>query len=163
LFAHLLLEHQIGFHNLATLGLYRTRDAVMAGNGVIKPEDRVSLDDIAWRMVRYLLFQNEAALPSGGVKADPVFAADFLSRRRKGGSGGSLRDLDLESKLFRYRCSYMIYTRGFELLPKEFKLRVLQGLAIALRDEGAPPEFSYLPIAEKRAIRTILRETGIFQ
>jgi hypothetical protein len=158
-----LLEHQVGFHNLVTLGLYRTRDALAAGNGSVRAADRSDLDEIAWRLVRYLLFANEAALPQGGLKPDPAYASAFLSRRRTGPSGGALRDLDLSTKLLRFRCSYMIYTKGFAELPPEMKRRVLQGLAIALREEGAPAEFSYLPVAEKRAIRIILRETGIFQ
>jgi hypothetical protein len=161
LFAHLLLEHQIGFHNLVTLGLYRTRDALTAGAGRVRVEDRAALDEIAWRLVRYLLFSEEAAIPKGGVQPDPVYANAFLARRRASVSGGSLRDLDLGTRLFKYRCSYMIYTRGFLLLPPEMKRRVFQGLSIALREQGAPPEFDYLPAEEKRAIRTILRETGL--
>ncbi len=161
LFAHLLLEHQIGFHNLVTLGLYRTRDALAVGGGSVRGEDRPVLDEIAWRVVRYLLFAKEATLPEGGVKPDVALTQAFLSRRRAGPSGGSLRDLELGTRMFKYRCSYMIYTRGFSSLPAEMKRRVLQGLSLALREEGAPPEFSYLPAAEKRAIRMILRETGV--
>jgi len=162
LFAHLLLEHQIGFHNLVTLGLYRTRDALAAGGGSVRSEDRPVLDEIAWSVVRYLLFAKEAALPEGGVEPDTALKQAFLSRRRAGPSGLALRDLELGTRMFKHRCSYMIYTRGFSSLPLEMKRRVLQGLSLALREEGAPPEFSYLPAAEKREIRMILRETGIF-
>lgn len=161
LFAHLLLEHQIGFHNLVSLGLYRTRDALAAGGGTVREEDRAALDEVAWRVVRYLLFSQEAALPEGGLQPDPGLANAFLSRRKPSASGGSLRDLDLRSKLFRYRCSYMIYTKGFQELPAEMKQRVLKALSIALAETGAPAEFGYLPVAEKKAIRTILRETGV--
>ena len=161
LFAHLLHEHQIGFHNLVTLGLYRTRDALEAGGGTVRPEDRAALDEIAWRLVRYLLFSGEAALPAGGLKPDPRLQEVFFSRRVAGPSGRSLRDLELQSRMFVNRCSYMIYTRGFSALPKEFKQRVLRGLMRALAEEGAPPEFSYLPKEEKRSIRQILSETGV--
>jgi hypothetical protein len=161
LFAHLLHEHQIGFHNLVTLGLYRTRDALAAGGGTVRPEDRAALDDIAWRLVRYLLFSGEAALPPGGLKPDPQLQAVFSSRRLAGPTGRSLRDLELQNRMFVNRCSYMIYTRGFSALPKEFKQRVLRGLMLALAEEGAPSEFSYLPREEKRSIRQILGETGV--
>jgi hypothetical protein len=161
LFAHLLHEHQIGFHNLVTLGLYRTRDALEAGGGAIRPEDRASLDEIAWRLVRYLLFSGEADLPSGGLKPDPALQAAFSARRVAGPSGRSLRDLELGKRLFVNRCSYMIYTNGFSGLPGEFKQRVLKGLALALAEKGAPSEFDYLLAEEKRAIRLILRETGV--
>jgi hypothetical protein len=161
LFAHLLHEHQIGFHNLVTLGLYRTRDALAAGDGSIRPQDRAELDEIAWRLVRYLLFSGEAALPAGGLKPDPELRAAFLARRLAGPSGRALRDLDLEGRLFKNRCSYMIYAKGFAALPREFKQRVLRGLTLALAEQGGPAEFGYLPAEEKRSIRLILRETGI--
>jgi hypothetical protein len=161
LFAHLLHEHQIGFHNLVTLGLYRTRDALEAGGGAIRSEDRATLDEIAWRLVRYLLFSGEADLPSGGLKPDPALQAAFSARRVAGPSGRSLRDLDLRTHLFANRCSYMIYTAGFSALPSEFKQRVLRGLALALAEKGAPQEFAYLSADEKRSIRLILHETGV--
>ncbi len=161
LFAHLLHEHQIGFHNLVTLGLYRTRDALAAGGGSVRQEDRAPMDEIAWRLVRYLLFSGEAALPAGGLKPEPELQAAFSARRIAGPSGRSLRDLELGTRLFVNRCSYMIYTHGFSALPGELKQRVLRGLALALGEKGAPSEFAYLPAEEKRSIRLILRETGV--
>jgi hypothetical protein len=163
LFAHLLHEHQIGFHNLVTLGLYRTRDALAVGGGSVRLQDRQELDEIAWRLVRYLLFQGEVALPEGGLRPDPELRNAFLARQIVGPSGRSLRELDLENRLFKNRCSYMIYTKGFAALPREFRQRVLRGLTLALAEQGAPAEFGYLPPEEKRSIRLILRETGIFQ
>ncbi len=163
LFSHLIQEHQIGFHNLVTLALYRTRDALAAGNGAIRAEDRAELDEIAWRLVRYLLFEGEAALPSGGLKPDPAVQGAFLARRIAAPSGASLRDLELGTRLFRYRCSYMVYTRGFLGLPVEMKQRVLKALLLALSEEGAPAVFHYLPPAEKRAIKQILRDTGVYR
>jgi hypothetical protein len=163
LFAHLLHEHQIGFHNLVTLGLYRTRDALEAGGGAIRPEDGAPLDEIAWKLVRYLLFSGEAALPAGGLKPETGLQAAFCARRVAGPSGRALRDLELGTRLFANRCSYMIYTNGFSALPGEFKQRVLRGLAQALAEKGAPAEFDYLPAQEKQSIRLILRETGVLR
>jgi len=164
LFTHLIHEHQLGFHNLVTLGVYRTRDALEAGHGHVSNDDAAALNEIARQLVRYVLFANEAKLPEGGLKPDPAFMKDFLARRVTIANGASLRDLDLHGRLFRYRCSYMIQTPSFTAMPKEFKDRVLAGLSTALREQGAPPEFNYLPPEEKRAIKTILRETkaGVF-
>lgn len=161
LLAHLVFEHQLGFHNLVTLAAYRTRDALDAGNGVVLPDHETALDDIAQRLVRYLLFAQEASLPSGGVHADPVFLKAFTARRLAGASGKSLRDFDLEGRLFKYRCSYMIYTRGFASLPAEMKGRVFSRLRSALTVGGGMDEFRYLPDAEKRTIMAILTETGV--
>lgn len=160
LFTHLIHEHQLGFHNLVTLALYRTRDALLAGGGNVRPEDRPALESIAWDLVRYMLFQREAALPEGGVAPDPLFARDFLARRVAGSSKASLRDLDLKERIFRHRCSYMIYTPGFQALHPVMKDFVLRALQHALAESG-PEEFNYLPALEKRAILAILRETGV--
>lgn len=161
LLAHLVFEHQLGFHNLVTLAAYRTRDALDAGNGMVLPDHETALDDIAQRLVRYLLFAQETSLPSGGVHADPVFMKAFTARRIAGASGRSLRDFDLEGRLFKYRCSYMIYTRGFASLPAEIKGRVFSRLRNALTVGGGLEEFRYLPDAEKRTITAILTETGV--
>ena len=160
LFAHLIHEHQLGFHNLVTLALYRTRDALLTGGGKVRQEDRSALESIAWDLVRYMLFQKEASLPKGGVTPDPSFARDFSARRVAGNSKASLRDLDLKERMFRYRCSYMIYTPGFQALQPVMKDFVLRALQHALT-EGGPDEFNYLPGAEKRAILAILRETRV--
>ena len=161
LFTHLIHEHQLGFHNLVTLAVYRTREFKESGNGMIGSEDAATLNDIARQLVRYILFAGEASLPAGGIKPDPAYQKDFLARRKAITNGASLRDLDLRSRLFRYRCSYLIHTPSFAGLPKEFKDRVLAGLASALREQGGPPEFNYLPATEKRAIKAILAETGV--
>ena len=161
LLPHLLHEHQLGFHNLVTLGVYRTRDALDAGHGAIRTEDRSTLEDLARQLTRYLLFAGEAALPTGGVQPDADYLRDFLARRIATASGASLRDLDLHTHLLRYRCSYMIHTASFTALPAEFKSLVLANLTAALREENGAPDFAYIPTAEKRAIRTILRETKV--
>ena len=161
LLPHLLHEHQLGFHNLVTLAVYRTRDALDAGHGTLRTEDLPMLDDLAHQLVRYLLFAGEAALPPGGVQPDPAYLRDFQARRIASRDGASLRDLELRTRLLRHRCSYMIHTPSFAALPAEFKSRVLAGLGAALREENAAPEFAYLPVEEKRAIRLILRESKV--
>ena len=161
LFTHLIHEHQLGFHNLITLAVYRTREFKETGRGMISLENQAKLNDLARQLVRYVLFANEAKLPNGGIKPDPAYEKDFLARRKAIANGASLRDLDLRSRLFRYRCSYLVHSPSFTGLPKEFKDRVVAGLTSALREQGGPPEFNYLPATEKRAISTILRETKV--
>lgn len=161
LFTHLIHEHQLGFHNLVTLAVYRTREFKENGRGMIGTEDAAKLNDIARQLVRYLLFAGEASLPAGGIKPDPAYQKDFVARRKAITNGASLRDLDLRSRLFRYRCSYLIHTPSFAGLPTEFKDRVLAGLNSALKEQGGPTEFNYLPATEKRAIKAILGETGV--
>ncbi|MBL9113777.1 MAG: hypothetical protein JNJ83_02145 [Verrucomicrobiaceae bacterium] len=148
LLAHLVHEHQLEFHNLVTLAVYRAREKVDTGE----------INGIARDMVRYLLFANEAKLPSGGVKPDGTFMQDFLSAKKAAPDGTSLRDFDLRSRLFKHRCSYMIYTPGFQALPSVIKDRVYAGLRSALSDRGLP-EFNYISPVERKQIRTILKAT----
>jgi hypothetical protein len=156
---HLLHEHQVGFLNRIIHAGYRARACLHEGMGKLLPEHEQILDQHAQAIVRYLLFADEIALPTGGVSGDPLFKKDFLARRRTAGAGDSLRDFDLETRLFRYRCSYMIYTAPFEHLPGVVKSRVYVGLKTALSDAPAGAAYAYLPGPEKRAIQRILRET----
>ena len=45
------------------------------------------------------------------------FAKEFSAR-------GGLRELDLETRLFRYRCSFLIDSEGFRALPEPLRVRV---------------------------------------
>jgi hypothetical protein len=71
--------------------------------------------------------------------------------------GISLKDLDLHTRLFKYRCSYMIYTDIFRGLPVVVKQRVYQQLQIALGSKSQ--DYAYLPVPEKKIIREILKAT----
>ena len=160
LLPHLLHEHQLGFHNLVTLALYRTREALQTGNGSILPQDEAPLREIAHRIVRYLLFADETPLPPDGFSPLESYKTAFLSRRIPTQTGLSLRDLDLKSRLFKFRCSYMIYTPSFRALPQPMLARIRTKLFEALGETPTQPEFAYLPPDEKRTIRAILAETN---
>ena len=109
--------------------------------------------------MRYLLFADEATLPESGIQGDPRLLAEFGDRAIPASNGLSLRDFDLQTRMFKHRCSYMIYSKPFQGLPKEFKAGVYRKIGQALSIKTPQPEFSYIPTAEKRAILQILRET----
>ena len=88
---------------------------------------------------------------------DADYRTAFLRNRRATTDGRSLKDFDLNTRLFKYRCSYMIYSPVFEGLPMLVKQRVFARMNGALT--GQDPEFAYLPAAERQAIREILRAT----
>lgn len=155
----LLLEHQAGFVNRVVEAGYRVRAALHAGNGQLTDDQAVELDRQARVITRYLLFADEVPLPEGGVEGDAAYQKDFLANRRVGPDGRSLKDLDLRTRLFRHRCSYMIYSPVFAGLPLALKQRVYQRLDSALRVEQSDEEYAYLPSAEKQAIRNVLRAT----
>ena len=158
--AHLLLEHQAGFVDRFATATYRAR-AVLADAvpQIGESEVPIFLEREASRLVRYLLFEGETRFPAGGIEGDLKLKADFLKDRRQASNGTSLRDFDLSTRLFRHRCSYMIYSPSFTGLPPRLKERLFNQLADALSPESSNPIFSYLPVSEKQAIRLILRET----
>jgi hypothetical protein len=53
----------------------------------------------------------------------------------------------------------MLYSRVFTTLQPEFKKLVYARLSAAVGGTNASKEFSYLPLPEKRAIRTIVGAT----
>jgi hypothetical protein len=158
--AHLLFEHQVGFVNRVVSATYRTR-AVLAGavSSLGDSDAPTFLDREANSLVRYLLFADEAKFPAAGVDGDPLLLRDFSKNRRQNKMGFSLKDLDLPTRVFRFRCSYMIYSDSFTGLPQELKTRVFHQLKQALSIETNSTDFAYLPNSEKRTILSILRET----
>jgi hypothetical protein len=86
-----------------------------------------SIDSDLEAMVRYMLFADEAPLrePIEGVSS---FTKTFPERGPRDAEGRSLRDFDLQTRLFRYPLSYMIYSRAFDALPDAVRTRVYHRL-----------------------------------
>ena len=69
-----------------------------------------------------MLFVDEA--PLEGVRGSSGFAESFSARGPRDSKGRSLRQLDLQTRLLRYPCSYMIYSDAFDALPAAAKTAV---------------------------------------
>lgn len=155
----LLHEHQAGFVNRVVEASYRARTVLFISNGQLTTAQAAELDEQARITTRYLLFADEVPLPPGGVGGDETYKQDFQRNRPATADGLSLKDFDLRTRLFKHRCSYMIYSPVFTGLPPEMKQRVYARLGQALGVNDRDPEFAYLPPSEKRAIRAILKAT----
>ncbi|MCP5517630.1 MAG: hypothetical protein H7A45_10285 [Verrucomicrobiales bacterium] len=168
--ALLVLEHQVGMHNRLAEGSLRTRKwmhyqqslQTELGEPVSEQPTGTALRVVqneARRIVRHLLFAEEAALPPEGIQGDPAFVEAFRANRREDARARSLKDFDLQTRLFRWRCSYLIYSQAFDGLPPVLKAAVYDRLDEVLGSEAPPPEFTYLDRQEREDIRTILRAT----
>ncbi len=157
--AHLLIEHQAGFVNRVVEASYRGRTALHASGGKLTDTQAKELDSQADIITRYLLFADEPPLPAGGVEGDGELKRAFLAERRATREGLSLRDLDLRTRLFRHRCSYMIHSPVFGGMPAAMRERVYERLGRALSEQAGESAGAHLPGEEKRAIRGILRAT----
>ena len=112
----------------------------------------------AGELADYLLFADEAPLP-GRVEGGCGFAEAFAARGPRDARGRSLREFDLERRVFKYPVSYMVYAPAFDALPAAAKSlvygRIVDALSAVRRD---PPSTGYSD-AERQAALEILRAT----
>jgi len=93
------------------------------------------------------------------VKGASAFAEAFSARGPADHQGRSLRQLDLERRLLRYPCSYMIYSAAFDALPNEVKDAVYRRLWQILSGKEMAPRYARLSPADRQTIVEILQET----
>lgn len=171
----LVLAHQTQMHNLVTLTNYRTRLGLYAlakeKSGSADPapvldalpeKTQAQIKTPAEQLLRYLLFVNET--PLGGLDAkqaiaESAFARDFAARGERNSKGRSLRDFDLHDRIFKYPCSYLIYSSAFDAIPDPARTYVYHRLLEILSGEDKSADFAKLSGADKQAILTILLET----
>lgn len=166
--ALMALEHQAGMLNrLARAGM-ETRMALhyeqefnkALGQPAGTPSEsaRSRIRHVGDDVVEYLLFAGEARL-TDRIAGTSTFAADFAARGPRDAKGRSLRDFDLRTRLFRHPCSYLIYSRAFESLPKDTKDYVFRRLWNILTERSVQKDDPKLSADDRRAIVEILRET----
>jgi hypothetical protein len=166
--ALMTLEHQTRMTNLITRVGYET-DLAIHGQQVFNKAYHQPLDDLGdstrhridsavEEMVQYMLFLDEAKLASP-VKGTSGFAESFQKAGPRDRKGRSLRDLDLQTRLFRYRLSYMIYTEAFDHMPEAARERIYRRLYDVLSGKETSPRYAQLGAEERRAMLEILMDT----
>ncbi|HZZ43931.1 MAG TPA: hypothetical protein VFE58_13425 [Tepidisphaeraceae bacterium] len=168
--ALLVLEHQVEAHNRLSRALYASEQALHDEEAINRELDRhipagTHSDSTISRihhacdpLVEYLLFSNEAPL-HGPISGPTSFASDFSKRGPRDPLGRSLRDLDLRTRLFKYPCSYLIYSPSFDSLPTPALEYVYQRLYDVLTDADDSKSFDNLSANDRQAILEILRAT----
>lgn len=181
--ALLVLAHQTQMHNLITLTNYKTRIALYnldrqspngaasanhqpvstASAGASLPEStRRQFERPAEQLLRYLLYVNEtppAGLDAHQALAASAFAKEFAARGPRDSQGRSLRDFDLNQRIFKYPCSYLIYSDDFDALPPPARDYVYHRLLQILSGQDQSEDFSRLTAQDRRAVLEILLET----
>jgi hypothetical protein len=156
--AHLVLAHQTQMHNLITQTNYQTRLTLYAAHGELSEAGRSRIEKTAEQLVRYLLFTNEAPI-EGAIDTKSAFAGEFEARGPRDSSGRSVRDFDLQKRIFKYPCSYLIYSEAFDAIPEPAKGYIYRRLFEVLSGREQGPEFSSLSSEDRRAILEILVAT----
>ena len=166
--ALMVLEHQTKMQNLIAAANYHARMALHYQAGLNKaldrPEGEISpstarrYEGPAEKLVKYLLFCEEAPLAEP-VAGSSSYARDFAARGPRDARGRSLRDFDLTRRLFRYPCSYEIYSDAFDQLPPLVKQYVYRRLKEILTGADRSSDFAHLSPDDRRAIFEILLDT----
>jgi hypothetical protein len=152
--ALLVFDHQARMMNLLTRIGWEAR--VLAQDRGAATAASV-LRNVAIEVVDYLLFVDEA--PLDGARGTSGFAEKFAAQGPRDREGRSLRDLDLQHRLMRYPCSYMVYSEAFESLPAEAKEAIYSRMWEVLSGPERWPKYSRLSESDRRAIIEILRDT----
>jgi len=150
--ALMVLEHQTHMHNFLTRLNYEATIALQQ-YGHIK-----YLKNVTEAFLRYLLFTEEAPL-SAPVRGSEEFIRSFREQGPKDRQGRSLREFDLQTRLFKHPCSYLIYSEAFDKLPEPLKAQIYKRLWDILNGQDTTPAFENIPAQTRQAIREILVET----
>jgi hypothetical protein len=147
--ALLVLEHQVTVHNQIIHANFKSRmmlikeqpdsDAATVHWSQLTPTAQSRLHRMLLPLVEGLLMAQAAPLPQK-VAGSNGYAAWFQSLGIRDQQGRSLRQLDLNSRLFRYPMSFLIYSEGFDALPLCAREHLYAQLAQILRapNPGAP-------------------------
>lgn len=150
--ALMVLEHQVHMHNYLTRLNY---EATIA----LKTYGHVNyLKSVVEGFMRYLLLVDEAPL-TAQIKGTSDFQKEFEAQGPKDKQGRSLRQLDLQTRLFKYPCSYLIYSDAFEALPSPVKDKIYHRLHDILSGKDTSDTYQMLTAESRRAILEILAET----
>lgn len=153
--ALMTLEHQVGAMN--RIWTLEAQARALSGSG---PQESTegdvnrSIEDL----VAYLVGAHEAPLPSP-VSGVSSFTRTFPQRGPWDARGRSLRDFDLQTRLFRYPLSYVIYSRAFNSIEPALRGRIYKRLFEVLSSADQSTDFAGLTPEGKRAALEILTDT----
>ncbi len=168
--ALMVLEHQSSTQNILTKANHTAMRAMHMQTSLQRELGEPVVNEpmgTAERMIQHavedvldaILFKDEAALPDGGIEGDREFLEAFTASAPLSKEGRSLKDFQLLDRLFKYRCSYMVYGVTFQNFMPVLKVRVLKALRDTLTSPAPPPRYAYLTDSERRNIHQILTET----
>jgi hypothetical protein len=166
--ALMTLEHQTQMENLMIRLGWQTRIAMDQNRAMNQafhePEDQIRestahrIDAAVEELLSYMFFSDEKVLTSP-IEGTSGFAEDFQKLGPRDSKGRSLRDFDLKTRMFRYRCSYLVYSDTFNSLPQVAKDRLYRRMYDVLSGKDTSSSFAHLSVADRKAILSILLDT----
>lgn len=166
--ALMVLGHQVFVHNRIAAANFSARttkrDAEVMNRALERPHEYESdstqrrYASAAEKVVECLLMVGEHRL-SDPLAGTSDFAEQFAAQGPFDSQGRSLRQFDLRRRLFRYPCSFLVYSEAFDSLPDRLRQQVYQRMWEILSGEDQSKQFAHLTPADRNAIVEILRET----
>jgi hypothetical protein len=153
--ALLAFDHQMHAINLLTRLNWEAR--VVSASGNAGGSDQ-AVQRLAAELADYLLFVDEAPLPAP-LTPNPRFAKNLALKTPKDRRGRSLAQLNTDTRLLQYPCSYMVYAEAFDALPPLAKRAVYRRLHDILSGNDTHAKYARLTAADRRAVFEILTET----
>jgi hypothetical protein len=150
--ALMTLEHQTMFTNILT-----SLNAQFRANEDF-PLPAEQLDAEVDKLVRFMLFIDETKLISP-IKGVGTFTKTFAARGPRDKQGRSLRDFNLETRMFQYPLSYMVYSEAFDGLTQSARDRIYRRLYDALTGKLKTGGYEQLGAERSREILEILLDT----
>jgi hypothetical protein len=166
--ALMVFEHQLAVHNAITKANFECRRALLyeaelnkalgepATNRLESTSRRIA--NVGDKLVEALLFSGEAELTEP-ISGTSDFTEQFSGKGPRDAAGRSLRDFDLRTRLFKFPCSYLIYSPAFDGLPQEMKSYVAERMRDILRGKVRGEAFWHLTTEDRREIFGILSQT----
>jgi hypothetical protein len=158
--ALMTLNHQVRMINLMTRVGYETRIALEQEHkdaSRAAAASRLIAAD-ARELVDYLLFVDETPMPETFASTSG-FQQEFERYGPRDRRGRSLKELDLHSRLFRYPCSYMIYSPAFDGLPQPTRDAIYARMWEVLSGKERGPRYARLTPQLRADIVAILLDT----
>jgi hypothetical protein len=152
--ALLVLAHQVQMTNLITRVGWEARLAEAAPSA----DAQARVKEAAQDLVDYLLFIDEEPL-RGPIRGTSGFTEKFSAKGPKDGKGRTLHALDLQTRLLKYPCSYLVYSEAFDALPPLARDAVYSRMWQILSGAEKGPRYMRLKQADRQAIIEILRDT----
>jgi hypothetical protein len=148
----MVLEHETHMHNFIARLKYEAEIALAQYGKVDYLKSKVD------SFLQYALFTEEAPI-TNAVKGSAAFVKEFESRGPTDSKGRSLRQLDLNTRLFKYPCSFLVYSEQFDALQPQLKEMIYKRLFEILSSADKSEKFQTLTAADRKAILEILIDT----
>ncbi|MBC8094377.1 MAG: hypothetical protein H7Y43_01065 [Akkermansiaceae bacterium] len=150
--ALMVLEHQTHLHNMITRLHYESTLMLKQYGHVNYLRNQVEA------FLRYCLFTEEAPLTSR-ISGSPEYRRHFEGLGPMDARGRSLRQFDLQTRLFTFPCSFLIYSDAFDALPAPIRDKIYKRLWDILDGTDTSDDFKMITPETRRAVREILVAT----